>query len=59
MKKIYNMMMLANYYDSANSNQVKTTQELDKDRYYRAALVGPAAASRTPKLKVTYSVPRD
>ena len=55
----YNMMMLANYYDSANSNQVQTTQELDKDRYYRAALIGPAASgARLPKLKVTYSVPR-
>ena len=54
----YSMMMLSNLYNSASSNQVKTTQTLDKDRYYRAVLIGPAATSRTPKLKVTYSVPR-
>ena len=50
--------MLSNLSTSHSSNQVKTTQTLDKDRYYRAVLIGPAATSRTPKLKVTYSVPR-
>lgn len=55
----YSYMMLNALYSSANSNQVSKTQELDKDRFYKVILNGPAATGgRVPKLKVTFSIPK-
>ena len=68
----YNMMMMANMLSSMNQTTYSTTQELDKDRYYRAILNGPAAtatntpsclllapgALRVPTFRVTFSVPK-
>ena len=68
----YNMMMMASLLNSMNQTTYSTTQELDKDRYYRAILNGPAAtatnppscpillpgARRVPTFRVTFSVPK-
>ena len=68
----YNMMMMASMLSSMNQTTYSTTQELDKDRYYRAILNGPAAtventpsclllapgALRVPTFRVTFSVPK-
>ena len=68
----YNMMMMASMLSSMNQTTYSTTQELDKDRYYRAILNGPAAtatnppscpillpgARRVPTFRVTFSVPK-
>ena len=68
----YNMMMYASILNSMNQTTYSTTQELDKDRYYRAILNGPAStvtnpascplllpgALRVPTFRVTFSVPK-
>ena len=68
----YNMMMMSSLLNSMNQTTYSTTQELDKDRYYRAILNGPAAtatnppscplllpgARRIPTCRVTFSVPK-
>ena len=68
----YNMMMMSSLLSSMNQTTYSTTQELDKDRYYRAILNGPAAtatnpescplllpgARRVPTFRVTFSVPK-
>ncbi|MBQ9192710.1 MAG: hypothetical protein IJ156_03200 [Bacteroidales bacterium] len=62
----YNYMMMAQMYASMNQTTYSTTQELDKDRFYRAVLNGPAStakdaytgAKRVPALRVTFSVPK-
>ena len=68
----YNMMMMASMLSSMNQTTYSTTQELDKDRYYRAILNGPAATAtnpascpillpgskRVPTFRVTFSVPK-
>ena len=66
------MMMMASLLNSMNQTTYSTTQELDKDRYYRAILNGPAVkvtnppsclllapgALRVPTFRVTFSVPK-
>ena len=55
----YNYLMLAQYMSNYNSSSTTTTQELDKDRYYRGILNGPATSkARKPKVKITFSVPK-
>lgn len=68
----YNMYMMASYLSAINQTTYSTTQELDKDRYYRAILNGPATTAtnppsslilipgsrRVPTFRVTFSVPR-
>ena len=68
----YNMMMMSSLLNQMNQTTYSTTQELDKDRYYRAILNGPAAtatnpsscplllpgAKRIPTFRVTFSVPK-
>lgn len=54
----YNYMMLASMMSSANQQTYSTTTELDKDRYYRAILNGPAD-ERYPYFLVTFAVPKD
>ena len=62
----YNMYMMSALMSQMNQTTYSTTQELDKDRFYRAILNGPAArskdpntgASRVPTLVVTFSVPK-
>ena len=53
----YNYMMMAQMMNSSSST-VSTTQELDKDRYYRAILNAPGSA-RAPKFRLTFSIPQD
>ena len=63
----YNYLMMAQYYANMNQTTYSTTQELDKDRFYRAILNGPAAtttdpytgALRVPTFRVTFSIPKD
>ena len=53
----YTYMMLAQYASSSSSYETTST-ELDRDRFYKAALNGPAFASdRVPTLKLTFSLP--
>ena len=62
----YNMYMMSALMNQMNQTTYSTTQELDKDRFYRAVLNGPEAkskdphtgADRVPTLVVTFSVPK-
>lgn len=54
----YNYAMLASYMNSTTQQKYTTTTELDKDRFYRAVLNGPAS-SRKPVFRVTFSLPKD
>ena len=68
----YNMYMMASLLSPMHQTTYSTTQELDKDRYYRAILNGPATTAtnppsslilipgsrRVPTFRVTLSVPR-
>ena len=52
----YNYMMLAQMMSASQQQTYTYTQELDKDRYYRAILNGPLA-ERKPIFRVTYAFP--
>lgn len=53
----YNYMMLAQMMAASTQQTYTTTTELDKDRYYRAVLNGPASpAERKPVFRVTYAL---
>jgi len=52
----YSYMMAAMY--AGGQTTTSTTYELDKDFYYRVALCGPASTTEVPKLRITFSVPR-
>ena len=62
----YNYLMMAQMYANMNQTTYSTTQELDKDRYYRGILNGPAAMTkdpytgkyRVPTFRVTFSIPK-
>lgn len=56
----YNYALMAQYYGSS-STSTSTSANLDRDRYYKAILAGPAAseAGRRPTLSFTYSVPNE
>ena len=55
----YNYAMMAAMYSNMNSgNNTQTKTELDKDRFYSAALNGPAAAGAKPQIKITFSAPK-
>ena len=53
----YSYYMMQQLYSSMySSSSTSTTQTLDKDRFYKAALYGPGAAGeKVPTLQVTYS----
>ena len=51
----YNYMMLAQMLSANSQSTYSTTQELDKDRYYRGILCGPSS-SRKPRFRVTFAV---
>jgi len=53
----YTYMMLAQYASSSQSSTSYKVQ-LDKDRYYKAMLNGPAFDGRRPRLEIVYSIPR-
>lgn len=63
----YNYMMMSSMYSNMYSNKVTTSQELDKDRFYKIHLFGPANDENAsnieqrmvPKLRVTYCIPRE
>lgn len=56
----YNYAMMAMMYSSMNSSNSteEYTTELDKDRFYSAALNGPEASGAKPQLKITFSAPK-
>ena len=54
----YNYMMLAQMMSANSQSTTSTTSELDKDRYYRAILCGPAAA-RKPLFRVTFAISKE
>lgn len=51
----YSYYMMQQMYNSMYSSSTKTTSVLDKDRYYRCVLSGPASTGRKPRLVLTYS----
>lgn len=53
----YNMLMYSSLYGQSGSTS-EVVSELDRDRFYRARLNGPAASGRKPMLKLTYSFPK-
>lgn len=55
----YYSYMMASMYANSNSTTTSTDLQLDKDRYYRGILYGPANKDCHPTLKLTFSVPRD
>ena len=55
----YNYMMMAQYA-AASATTTSSSMEMDKDRFYKCVLRGPGAKDGpTPKLKITYAVPRE
>ena len=55
----YNYWMYSQMMGAASSSKTTTTQELDKDRYYRGILNGPGTSKeRKPRVKITFSVPK-
>ena len=62
----YNYYLMAQMYASMNQTTYSTTQELDKDRFYRAILNGPDSTTkdrytgklRVPSFRVTFSIPK-
>lgn len=52
----YNYMMMAQMMAASTQQTYSVTQELDKDRYYKAVLNGPSK-SRKPVFRVTYAFP--
>lgn len=57
----YYSYMMAAMYAGNSSSSTSTTLQLDRDRYYRAVLSGPAAddAGIRPKFVFSYAVPKD
>lgn len=53
----YNYMMMASMMNTS-STSTETQSIMDSHRYYRGVLNGPAA-SRKPKLKVIYAIPKE
>lgn len=51
------MAMMANMYNNS-SDDAEYTTELDKDRFYSAALNGPQSSGAKPQFKVTFSAPK-
>ena len=54
----YNYMMLAQMMSQNSQSTYTTNTELDKDRYYRAILCGPAS-TRKPSFRVTFAISKD
>lgn len=54
----YNYQMLAAYANSSSSTTT-TSVKLDKDRFYKAKLNGPANSGRKPTLKLVFAIPND
>lgn len=54
----YNYMMLAQMMSASQQQTYSYTTELDKDRFYRAILCGPAS-ERKPVFRVTYAIPKN
>ena len=52
----YSYMMAAMY--AGGQTSTSTTYQLDKDFYYRTTLCGPASTTEVPKLRITFSVPK-
>lgn len=55
----YNYYMMAAYASASSSSSTSTSSiELDRDRFYNAALNGPGATKDRPGLKITFSAPK-
>ena len=55
----YNYMMMA-AYASQSSSTTTSSVDLDKDRYYNCHLYGPTAEpEKRPKIKITFSFPKE
>ena len=54
----YSYMMMQQMYGNMNATSSTNIKTLDKDRYYRAVLNGPAHPGRRPTMTVTYSLPK-
>ena len=54
----YTYAMLAAMMNQSSQQQYTTNTELDKDRYYKAVLCGPASA-RPPMFRVSFAISKD
>ena len=58
----YNYYMMAAYASASTTSSSSSVTELDKDRFYNAALCGPGAGGndikQKPRIKVTFSAPK-
>ena len=54
----YSYYLMQQMYGSMNASSSTTVKLLDKDRYYRAELNGPANPDRHPSMTITYSLPK-
>ena len=54
-------MMLAQMMASSSQQTYSYTTELDKDRYYKAVMNGPASNSKAgvPFFRVTFAIPQE
>ena len=50
--------MMAQMYGQAQTTY-STTVKLDKDRFYKAALNGPAANADVPTLRLVFALPNE
>ena len=57
----YSYMMLAQMMASSSQQTYSYTTELDKDRYYKAVMNGPASNSKAgvPFFRVTFAIPQE
>jgi hypothetical protein len=55
------MALLASMYSNTTSTSTRKSKiEMDKDRYFNAALNGPEAPNgRVPVMRVIYALPKD
>ena len=55
----YSYAMMA-AYASSSSTSTKVSVQLDKDRFYKAALNGPTCSNgRVPQLQITFAIPNE
>ena len=61
MSNYYSMALLASMYSNTTSTSTRKSKiEMDKDRYFNAALNGPEAPNgRVPVMRVIYALPKD
>ncbi len=55
----YSYMLMSQMMNASSQQSYTYTSELDKDRFYKAVMNGPAAPEDTPYFSVTFAIPKD